>query len=565
MNQPDHTMADAVDRGREAFERGAWGDAFDLLLAADRQTPLGPDALEVAATSAYLTGRYDESVDLRTRAHHGFLEDGAFHRAARAAFWLSFHLMLRGDRARGGGWLARARRLVEEDGDDCVESGYLLIPAALAALAAGDYEAADATSRQAAECGARFEDADLVTMARLGQGQARIRAGDSTAGVPLLDEAMVAVEANEVSPVVAGIVYCAVIEVCQEICDVRRAREWTEALSGWCEAHPELVPYRGQCLVRRSEILRLRGAWAESDREVSRACEHLSAPPGEPAAGLAYYQKGELHRLRGEFEQAEAAYREASRWGRTSQPGLALLRLATGDVEAAAAAIRRVVDEANDRRIHANILAAFVEIMLAVGQCDSAMQAATELDRIAARLGAPLLRAMADYARGAVLLAQRDARAALEPLRVACAAWEELEAPYETARTRVLIGLACRELADHDSAALELDAARWSFDHLGAASDLHRLDTLTDASSRGRAHARTHGLTPRELQVLRRVASGGTNRSVAGELFISERTVERHLSSIFSKLRVSSRAGATAYAYEHGLVQPTGPQSVRSA
>jgi DNA-binding CsgD family transcriptional regulator len=543
-----------VELGRDAYAQDAWGVAFDRLMAADRQAPLDPADLELAANAAYLTGRHAESVELWTRAHHDFLAREQAHGAARAAFWLGFSLMQRGDRARAGGWMARARRLLDQGDEDCVEAGYLLIPAGLAALSGGDPDHAYETFARVADCGARFDDADLVTLGRLGQGQARVRAGDTGAGLPLLDEAMVAVEAEEVSPIVAGLVYCAVIEVCQEIFDLRRAREWTAALSGWCDTHPELVPYRGQCLVRRSEIMRLHGAWSDAAREVRRACERLTAPPGEPAAGAAFYQKAELHRLRGEFEQAEDAYREASRWGRKSQPGLALLRLATGDVDSAAAAIRRVAEEAGDRRTRSALLPACVDIMLAADQLDTARDAAEELAQIAAQLDAPLLRATAAYARGAVLLAQGDAHAALEALRGAWAEWEELEAPYDAARTRVLIGLACRELGDDDSAALELDAARWGFEQLGAVPDLRRLDELARGSTDRTSGGHDHGLTARELQVLRRVASGATNKRIAADLFISERTVERHVSNIFTKLGVSSRAAATAFAYEHELM-----------
>jgi DNA-binding CsgD family transcriptional regulator len=547
--------ASELKLGREAYAHDAWGEAFRRLMAADQQAPLGPGDLELAASAAYLTGRHSDSTELWTRSHHDFLAHGQPRDAARAAFWLGFSLLQRGDHARGSGWMARARRVLEDVEDDCVESGYLLIPAGLGALARGDVDIAFEMFGRTAACGARFGDTDLVTLGRLGQGQARVRAGDTDAGLPLLDEAMVAVEAEEVSPIVAGLVYCAVIEVCQEIFDPRRAREWTAALSGWCDAHPDLVPYRGQCLVRRSEIMRLHGAWSDAAREARLACERLSEPPGEPAAGAAFYQKAELHRLRGEFEQAEDAYREASRWGRKPQPGLALLRLAAGDLDSAAAAIRRVAEEAGDRRTRSAILPACVEILLAANQLDAAQLAAAELAEIEARLGAPpLLRATAAFARGAVLLAQGDPRAALEALRAAAAEWEELEAPYEAARTRVLIGLACRDLGDDDTAALEFDAARWAFDQLGAAPDLRRLEALTRGSPDSPPGRRGHGLTPRELQVLRRVAAGATNKAIAGALFISERTVERHLSNIFTKIAVSSRAAATAWAYEHDLV-----------
>jgi DNA-binding CsgD family transcriptional regulator len=454
--------------------------------------------------------------------------------------------LLMGEMARGGGWLARARRMIEEGNLDCVERGWLLVPAAIQSFEA-DPTTAHATFGQAVEIGARFGDPDLVAIARNGQGWALIRLGQTAAGAALLDEAMVAVTAGEVSPFVAGGVYCAAIEACQESFDLRRAREWTAALTRWCESQPDLVPYRGQCLAYRAEIMRLHGDWPDAMEEAQRARDRLS---GHPAVGMVFYQQGELHRLRGEFPEAEEAYRQANQWGHSPQPGLAELRLAQGDVAAAAAAIRRVIDETQDRAARSRVLAASVEIGLAIDDVGAARAAADELSQIAADLDAPLLRAGSARATGAVLLAEGDARAACDTLRRAWTAWRELEAPYEAARVRVLVGMACRALADEDTAEMEFDAARSVFEQLGAAPDLARVDSLLRrATSR-----ETHGLTPRELQVLRLVSAGRTNKAIAAELVLSERTVDRHLSNIFTKLRVSSRTAATAYAYEHRLL-----------
>ena len=308
------------------------------------------------------------------------------------------------------------------------------------------------------------------------------------------------------------------------------------------------MPYRGQCLVYRAEIMQLHGAWSDAVEEARRACEWLSRPPG-PATGPAFYQRAELHRLRGEFAKAEQAYRQASQFGRTPQPGLALLRLAQGQLDAAAAAIRRAVEEAQDRLTRAKVLAAHVEIMLAVGDVPAARAAADELTAVAADLDAPLLRAVAAHATGAVLLAEGDARAAVAALRRAWTAWQELEAPYDAARVRVLIGLAYRALGDRDTAAMELDAARWVFRQLGAMPDVIQVEALV----REAAPRAAGGLTAREVEVLRLVAAGKTNRAIAADLFLSERTVDRHVSNIFTKLGLSSRAAATAYAVEHDL------------
>jgi DNA-binding CsgD family transcriptional regulator len=411
-------------------------------------------------------------------------------------------------------------------------------------------ERADTDRRDAAGVGERRGDPDLAALGRVGAGRARIRLGDAGAGVALLDEVMVAVETGELSPIVVGDLYCTVLEGCQELFDLRRAQQWTEVLAGWCAAQQDLVPYRGQCLLHRAELLALHGAWPDALEEARRAAGRFLEPTGHPAAGEAAYQQGELHRLRGEAAEAEAAYRQASRWGREPQPGLALLRLAQGQAAAAGAAIRRALDEAGDPPTRARLLPAQVEIALAGGDVAAARAAAGELAGVAAGLEAPLLVATAAAAEGAVLLAEGDPRAALAPLRGAWTAWQELEAPYEAARAREGIGLACRALGDQDSAAMELDAARWAYQRLGAAPDLARVEALAGGGPAGAAG----GLTARELEVLRLVATGQTNRAIAAELVLSERTVDRHVSNILTKLGVPSRAAATAWAYEHGLV-----------
>jgi DNA-binding CsgD family transcriptional regulator len=546
-------VAGERDRGRDAFRRQAWGEASTALAAADAESPLDLVDLERLATSLYLVGDDAGSTEAWTRAHHGWQRAGDPARAARCAFWLGFGLDITGDQAHAAGWYERARRLADEVGSDCVEQGYALVPRALHDLmVAGDAETARTAFDGITAAGERFGDADLVTLGRLGAGHALVLLGDKGTGMAMLDETMVSVVAGEVSPQLAGLVYCAVIEICHDTFDLRRARDWTHELTRWCAAQPDLEPYRGNCLVHRAEIMQFDGAWAEAMTEAERAYDLLSKPPGQMAVGDASYQRGELHRLRGEFAAAEEAYRQASHWGRPPQPGLALLRLAQGRGDAALTSIRRATDESQDRLARSKLLAAHAEIALAAADVAAARVAADELAAFAAELDTPLVRAVAAHAAGAVLLAEGDARTGLAELRSAYLAWQALGAPYESARTRVVIGLAYRALGDRDGAELELDAARAEFERLGAAPDAARARRLAGPSPPGPPG----GLSRREVEVLALVATGRTNREIAADLVISDKTVARHVSNIFAKLGVSSRSGATAYAYEHDLAGP---------
>jgi DNA-binding CsgD family transcriptional regulator len=536
---------DALQQGRVAFSQRAWQAAHDSLASADANETLAPEDLERLATAAFMLARDDEFTGALERAHHAFLADGRNLPAVRAAFWIGTNLFLRGEHAQGGGWLGRAQRLLERETEDVVEHGYLLVPAVFRNEAAGDFEAAAALAAEAAEIAERFGDADLLALALHARGWMLIRAGRVDEGLPLFDEAMVSVVAGELSPVVTGIVYCAVILYCQQVYEVRRAGEWTTALSRWCEDQPELVSFTGRCLVHRAEIMQLRGAWREALEEARRAGLRLVEVANGQAAGLAFYRQGELLRLQGEFGAAEAAYEEASRFGWEPQPGLALLRLSQGRVDAASAAIRRTTRETADPLKRAGLLAAAVEIMLAADELDEAGEACRELEEVAGGFESELLAAMVAYTSGAVALADGDPEDALPLLRGAWHAWQELDAPYEAARTRVLLAEACRALGDDDSSALELEAARASFAQLGAAPDLARLGEPTDR----------HGLSEREVEVLRLVAAGLSNKEIAAKLIISQHTVARHLQNIFTKLRVPSRTAAAAFAFEHDLVK----------
>jgi DNA-binding CsgD family transcriptional regulator len=545
------TTDTALDRGRASFARRAWGSAYAELSAADQDEPLAAEDLERLSMAASLIGKDDESDDIGTRAHHEHLRLGDPCRAARVGFWLGMSLFNRGELARSGGWMARAHRLLEESEQECVEQGYLMVPVAIMTVEqAGDAQGGFAMFEQIGKIAERFGDPELLAMSRMGRGQALIQMGETAEGVRWLDEVMIAVTTEDLTPIFTGIAYCAVIGSCLHIFDLRRAQEWTAELTRWCSSDPGMIAFRGECLVNRASIMQIHGSWPEAVAEALLACELASQPWGHWVVGPAFYRLADMHRLLGEFEQAEDGYRQAGQRGESPQPGLALMRLAQGQSDAAAAAIRRELDEAKDPLNRAKLLPAFVEIMLAVGDRGAARSGAEELSRIADGVNAPYLRALAQQATAAVLLAEGDARAALTSLREASGTWRELEAPYEAARTAVLIGLACRELADEDSCRMELEGARQTFQELGAKADLASVERLLPSA----APPLAGGLTAREVEVLRLVAAGKSNRAVASELVISEKTVARHVSNIFTKLGVSSRAAATAYAYQHGLV-----------
>ena len=548
--QPENAeRLDHLECGRRYYERRAWAEAYQALSLADQEMPLGAEDLERFAMVDYLVGRDDEYLRTLERAHNAYLNAGQCARAVRCAFWLGFRLLMRGETGRATGWFGRAERLLDHEARECAERGYLLLPVVEQRLESADFEFAYAAAAAAAAIGERCGDSDLIACARHQQGRTRLQQGQVETGLALLDETMLAVAAGQLSPLVTGLMYCSVIAACHQVYALDRTREWTAALAHWCESQPDMVPFAGVCQVHRAEIMQLQGAWPEAIETAQRACIRSKGVDRRAAAG-AFYQQAEVYRLQGEFVTAEEAYRSASELGLEPQPGLALLRLAQGRSEAAVAAIRRVASAETNRLQRLSLLPAYIEIMLAAGDVEDARNSCRELEEIAGSFNTGVPDAIAAQARGAVDLAEGDATAALGSLRRAFEVWQRIEAPYAAARVRVLIGLACRAFGDEDGANLEFDAAQSVFERLGARHDLDRIGSLT----KGVASRNTHRLTLREVQVLRLVAAGKTNSAVAAELFLSERTVERHLSNIFTKLDLSTRTAATAWAYEHGLI-----------
>ena len=530
-------MVPAIEEARAASEDHRWGDAWRhwSTFAPER---LDVDDLDRAATAAYLTGHDEEGFALWVRAHQVCLSDGAVHRAAHFGGKLAQGYGFKADLGRCRGWVDRTARLLDEAHIDCVEQGYLQWGLGMLRIfEAGDIAGAHAHFVHAGKIGARFAHRDLVTAARIGEGRMLIYLGDVAEGMGLLDEAMVAIEAGELSPLAAGDAYCTVIDACAELFDLERCRAWTDSFVRWCDTQQELVLYRGHCFLHRAEVLELLGAWPEALIQARHACDRLAAPVNPSALGAAFAVEGDLLRLVHEFDAAETAYLHASEYGHDPQPGLALLRLAQGQNEAAAGMIQRALDEAQDPMARARRLGAYVEVMLATGDTTAARDAVDELGQVASALGTPLLRAHAARASGAVLGAEGDAKSALVELRRAFNEFQALGVRYDAARTRLLIAETCATLGDFDAAAIESTSARGVLDSLAP----------TTAAS-------LEGLTQRELEILRLLASGKTNRGIAEALVISEKTVASHVSHIFTKLGVTSRSAATAYAYDHDLV-----------
>lgn len=523
-----------------------WAGTYRTLAERDVDA-LGVEDLDLLAVAAYLTGREAECFDVWERGHHRCAETGDVIGSARFGVRLAQALMFKGDFARTSGWVERLRRQLDDVNLDCVEQGFLENVAAFCRIIeTGDIPGARAAFERAGKIGHRFDDQELVTLARLGEGRCLIYSGELEGGLALLDEVMISVEAREISPVAIGDAYCTVIDACNELFDLHRCETWTASFTRWCDKNPDVVLYRGQCLLHRAELLLLHGAWAEARDAVREACVRLADPVSLLTIGGAHYLEGEVHRVRGEVAEAEAAYEQANQLGCQPQPGLARLRLAQGAVDVALGSIRRALGEAEDPISRARLLGTAVEVLLATGDVESAGEHAEELAAVAGELASPLLAAHADHARGAVDLLAGDAASALLALRRAWTGWCDLDIPHEGAQTRLLLADACAAAGDTDSAALERRAAEATLAALGAPPSTASLGSERVASSLG--------LSVREAEVLRLVAQGKTNRVIAAELFISEKTVASHLGHIFTKVGVTSRSAATAFAYENGLV-----------
>lgn len=536
-----------VEEGRDAYRRSEWSKAHAVLGALDEQGGLGPADLELLSDTKFMRGDIPGMLETLERAHHAYVEADEVLPAARTAGWLGANYASRGKVAQANGWLERAQRLLDQVEGECVERGYMLLPLMFRHLDSGELTRVVEMALEADGIARQFRDADLVALSGHIHGRTLMRQGSTEEANKILDEVMISAIGGRLSPRVTGIVYCGVVDCCFQAHEIKRAAEWTSALTEWVDAQPDLVAFTDQCLAHRSEILFLQGTWNDALAEAKRAHEHKAR--GQVAAQAAY-QQAEIHRLRGEIDLAEQAYREVGLKGVDPQPGLALLRAAQGNLDAATASMARAVAECTDLTVKVMLLAAQIEVMVETGDLLGAGAAADEMAGLVEQTRIEMHLAWAASGRGMVELARSNHESALPELREAMRRWEDLGVPYELARARFGMARALAALGDDEAADIELEAARSVFTELGALPDVRRIDDLR----RGDRPDKPHGLTQRELEVLRLLTSGASNRSIATDLVLSERTIDRHVSNIFVKLGVSSRSAATALAIRNQLV-----------
>lgn len=539
------TASTALDAGRTAFAERRWAEAHERLAAADAAGGIEPSDLELLATAAFLRGKGEACLSALTRAHSAFAAADDPEGAARTAGWLALYQIELGDLSRNFEWVPRALRLANALREPSSVTGLVRLPPAIAQLASGDPGGAEVRFREIGDIAERMQDPDLAALAMFGRGNCLVDLGREADGFACFDAAVAAVSAGQVSAVGSGIILCTVVSVAHTGFDLARATEWTKALDDWCRDQPELIAYSGQRHALRAALLLLQGAWAEAAAVAELGMSRLRAGDYRAAFGAPYHF-GEIQRVRGAFRSAAESYRRAGATAWEPQPGLALLDLAEGRVARARDGIRLSASIA-DGFTRRQLLRAVVEIEVAAGEAGAARRALGELNELGRSAPTPMFAAVSAFAEAQVLLAEGDDAGALSSARSAADSWRALGVPYETARSRVLAGRALADLGETGRARTEFDAARGVFLELGADPALAGLAALTGERRGG-------SLTGRELEVLRLVSTGLTNRAIGERLALSEKTVARHLSNIFGKLDLSTRAAATAYAYEHGLV-----------
>jgi DNA-binding NarL/FixJ family response regulator len=530
--------AERLTRARQAEAAQDWATAasqFDAL-AADQLTA---DDLAAYADAVWWLGRIEDSLRLHAAACDAFQADSRPVEAAWAAFVLGIFHLGRGDEPQGMGWIGRAGRLLGTITESPVH-GYLLHVAEVEAnLQAGRPAAAVDAARRIQELGRRLGRPDLTALGLNGEGRGLIGSGHVVAGLKLLDEAMVTVLDRRLDPFASGTLYCHTIAACHDVADIRRMSRWVDLTEAWLTTLPAAAVFGSMCRVHRAQLQVLRGEWDEAEQNALEVAGHLDANRVDYAAE-AWYVVAEARRLRGDPNAADA-YDEAHARGRDPQPGRALLRLEKGDAAGAATSVRAALAAIGpDPLRRAPLCAAAVHIAVTAGHPHVAAAAASELADTASTYATSGLEAMATTARGAVLLAEGRAEEALPALRDANRRWHELGAAYDAAGTSLRLAEAYRALGDEASAAAEATRAEATYRRLGVQRQMRELPD---------------GLTRRESEVLELVADGRSNRQIGEQLYISDRTVARHLTNIFSKIGVTSRTQAARYAMDRGLTE----------
>lgn len=526
--------------------RGQWAVEYARLSERD-VGDLTSGELEALADSAWLLCHVDEAMTVRRQSFTAYADAGDHRAAARQAWRLFWECLYGGEHAVALGWLRRARRHLAGL-TEVPEHGLLALADAELALNRGQLDEARRRATDALALGEQTSSPAVVALGLVLQGRIQHALGQLDEGSSALDEAMTFVLTGQLTDYFCGAVYCAVIAECRAVADLPRASEWTEAARAWCDTLPATTPFHGICRVHRGEVLGLLGRWAEAEAEIRAAAEELAS--GKPlSAASALCSLGEIRRWRGDLTGAEQAYLRAHQLGGDPQPGISLVWLAQGRVEAALAALRSgLVDDSRADEERAAFRWAQLEAALVTGGVDLARESAAELTSIAQRTRLPVPEARASHARGVAFLMEGSFPRALPELRDAQSRWASLSLPYEEAYARTCLGVARRHLGDEEGAALDIEAARSSLSRLDADPEPPTFLALL-----GVRFDRPAGLSPRETEVLRLVASGMTDREIADTLSISEHTVGRHLQNLFAKLGVSTRAAAAAYAVRCGL------------
>jgi ATP/maltotriose-dependent transcriptional regulator MalT len=537
---------DALRSAREALAHHDWQGCYELVheLSVDEPS-VEAERLDLLADAAWWLGRVERCIEARQAAHRLFESLGERRRAGMCAIWLYQDHCLRARPAAASGWLQRARRALDGD-TNCVEYGALLLREAEAAHGGGRFDEAADLAEHARALSRTLASADLEAESLQTLGRILIDVGRPSAGLAHLDEAMLLASEGRLGPYSTGKVYCSLISACEELGDLRRSAEWTEAAASWAARYPFAI-FPGICRVHRAVVLERRGALQDAEREATRACTEL-LESHLPNAAMAYAEVGDIRRRLGDLECSEEAFARAEELCGRACAGAALLRLAQRRLEEARQIIAGCLsDEAPNRLARARLLPAAVQIAVAADDLTRADAGVRELELIARNFDTPMLHALAAVARGRVQLADGKPAAAGETLHVALRLWQELQVPYEVATASTLLAQARREAGDESAAKELFAAARAQFEQIGARLDVRGLETT-------QLSPRPGGLTAREVEVLCLVAEGRSNKEIAALLYLSAKTVSRHLTNIFNKIGVTSRAAATAFAFEHHLI-----------